>query len=146
MAAEVLDEQAAQPRVVLHHQDARGALPVEVPQGGVQAAGDRRPARARPLAVEQLVDGIEMLSFSYGLDSDGDGLVDGYRKAAEVGNWQQVLSVRLALIARGDEMRGAVVVLIFSARPFMSLATKGGASMVSSYSRQPSAHMSDLWS
>ena len=56
------------------------------------------------LQAEQLVDGIEMLSFSYGLDSDGDGLVDGYRKAAEVGNWQQVLSVRLSLIARGDEL------------------------------------------
>lgn len=56
------------------------------------------------LQAEQLVDGIEMLSFSYGIDSDDDGLVDGYRSAADVGNWRQVLSVRLAFIARGDEL------------------------------------------
>ncbi len=56
------------------------------------------------LQAEQLVDGIEMLTFSYGVDSDDDGLVDGYRSAADIGQWQQVLSVRVAFIARGDEL------------------------------------------
>jgi hypothetical protein len=41
-------------------------------------------------------------------------------------------------------MRGADVVLILAASPGMSGATKGGCSMASSYTRQPSAHMSDL--
>lgn len=56
------------------------------------------------LQAEQLVDGIEMLTFSYGVDSDDDGQVDAYRNAAEVSNWQQVQSVRVAFIARGDEL------------------------------------------
>ena len=56
------------------------------------------------LQAEQLDDGIELLTFSYGVDSDDDGQVDAYRNAAEISNWQQVLSVRVAFIARGDEL------------------------------------------
>ncbi len=56
------------------------------------------------LQAEQLVDGIEMLSFGYGIDSDGDGQVDGYRAASGVSDWRQVLGVRVTFIARGDEL------------------------------------------
>lgn len=56
------------------------------------------------LKADQLVDGIEMLSFAYGIDSDGDGGVDGYREAGAVAVWPQVLAVRVAFIARGDEI------------------------------------------
>lgn len=53
---------------------------------------------------EPLVDGIEMLGFEYGLDTDDDRQVDSYREAASIADWRQVLSVRVAFIARGDEL------------------------------------------
>lgn len=55
------------------------------------------------LESEPLVDGIEMLAFEYGLDTDHDLQVDSYREATAVADWQQVLSVRVAFVARGDE-------------------------------------------
>lgn len=49
-----------------------------------------------------LVEGIEMMRFEYGLDTNNDNLVDTYRPANTVGDWSQVLSVRIGLIVRGD--------------------------------------------
>jgi type IV pilus assembly protein PilW len=57
---------------------------------------------------EPLVDGIEMLGFEYGLDTNDDRQVDSYREAAAIGDWQQVLSVRVAFVARGDELENVV--------------------------------------
>lgn len=47
-----------------------------------------------------LVDGIEMLRFSYGLDSDGDGEVDAYESAPAGSEWADVVAVRIWLVAR----------------------------------------------
>lgn len=55
------------------------------------------------LTTVQLVDGIEMLAFSFGVDSNDDQQVDRYREAADIVDWRQVLSVRVSFIARGDE-------------------------------------------
>ncbi len=60
--------------------------------------------RSDRLVSEQLVDGIEMLSFEYGLDTDGNRLVDRYRLAGGVSDWSQVMTVRASFIARGDEL------------------------------------------
>ena len=49
---------------------------------------------------QPLVEGIEQLQFEYGIDDNGDTLVDRYLTAKEVSNWQQVKSVRIFLLAR----------------------------------------------
>lgn len=60
------------------------------------------------LRPDQLVDGIEMLAFAYGLDTNDDLQVDSYREAGDITNWSQVLSVRVSFIARGDELDNVV--------------------------------------
>ena len=60
------------------------------------------------METEQLVDGIEMLAFAYGLDTNDDLQVDSYREAGDITNWSQVLSVRVSFIARGDELDNVV--------------------------------------
>lgn len=51
---------------------------------------------------DPLVDGIEMMKFEYGVDTDGDLSIDSYLPATSVSSWPQVLSVRVSLIVRGD--------------------------------------------
>lgn len=51
-----------------------------------------------------LVAGVEMMKFEYGVDTNADLLVDGYRAAGNVTNWNQVLTVRMSLILRGDAL------------------------------------------
>ena len=56
-----------------------------------------------------LVDGIEMMQLEYGLDTNGDLLVDRYQAATAITTsnaWSQVLSVRVNLIVRGDALDG----------------------------------------
>jgi type IV pilus assembly protein PilW len=57
---------------------------------------------------QPLVDGIEQMQFLYGEDLDLDGAPDSYVSADAVGNWNQVVSVRVTLLVRtideyGDE-------------------------------------------
>ena len=56
------------------------------------------------ISAEALVEGIERLSARYGLDSDGDGVVNQYLDASEIlpfgSQWQSIVSVRLELVAR----------------------------------------------
>jgi type IV pilus assembly protein PilW len=49
-----------------------------------------------------LVDNIEQLQFEYGLDTNGDFVVDRYKASPTAGEWQQAISVRMSMIARGD--------------------------------------------
>lgn len=53
-------------------------------------------------AAEELVEGVERLQFQYGEDTNGDATigVGEYRNADEVEDWNQVLSVRIALLIR----------------------------------------------
>jgi type IV pilus assembly protein PilW len=53
-------------------------------------------------APEEVVEGVESLQFQYGEDTDGDNViaVDEYRTANLVTDWNQVLSVRVALLVR----------------------------------------------
>ncbi len=56
--------------------------------------------------VEELVEGIEQLQVLYGVDTNGDVLVDAYRTANNVTNWNDVISVSVALLARSIEQYG----------------------------------------
>lgn len=51
---------------------------------------------------EELVEGVESMQFQFGEDTDNDAVisVDEYRNADEVDDWNQVLSVRIALLVR----------------------------------------------
>lgn len=55
---------------------------------------------------EALIEGIEQLQFEYGVDTDNDFNVDEYQTATQVTNsaasWENVISVRLNLIARSN--------------------------------------------
>lgn len=50
---------------------------------------------------DDLVDNVETMQFLYGVDADGDGVVDDYVAANAVGDWKNVLSVKMALLLRG---------------------------------------------
>lgn len=62
---------------------------------------------------EEMADGIEALKFLYGVDTNNDGQVDKYQKAAEVAagatsaaldeKWGQVLSIRIGMLLRSPE-------------------------------------------
>ncbi len=47
-----------------------------------------------------LVEGIERLNLSYGLDVDGDGIPDQYTEAPAPGDWPQIIAVRIAVLVR----------------------------------------------
>lgn len=65
-------------------------------------AGEYTSGAAR--YAEPLLEGIEGLSFFYGIDADGNRTPDQYRTAQAIGlfsdNWRNVVSVRLELLAR----------------------------------------------
>ena len=51
----------------------------------------------------ELVAGVENMQFTYGEDTDGDGVVNIYRDATNVSNWDEVLAVKIALLVRSRE-------------------------------------------
>ncbi len=48
---------------------------------------------------EEVVENVENMDLLFGEDTDGDGYADQYRTASQVANWQNVVSVRVTLIA-----------------------------------------------
>ncbi len=58
---------------------------------------------------QPLVDDVESLQVQYGIDGDGDGSVEQYQTADNVGDWAEVSTVRLALLLRTnrDNLREA---------------------------------------
>lgn len=53
--------------------------------------------------VTPLVDGIEIMRFEYGLDTDGDGQIDTFTVSPTTGQWSDVVAVKLSVIARNPE-------------------------------------------
>lgn len=51
---------------------------------------------------EELVEGVEQMQFSYGVDSDGDGSADRYYAATAITDWTDVVTVRMSLIVQAD--------------------------------------------
>jgi len=54
-------------------------------------------------APTELVEGVENLQLSYGVDTNADRAVDVYQTGAAVADWATVLSVRIELIMYGSE-------------------------------------------
>lgn len=62
-----------------------------------------QPALFRVLGAgvpEELAEGVELMQLLYGIDNNNDRVLDGYVAANAVTNWDQVLSVRIALLLR----------------------------------------------
>ncbi len=57
---------------------------------------------APPVAIE-LVEGVEDMQLSYGVDSDADNNVDAYKTASDISDWTTVLSVRIELLLHSLE-------------------------------------------
>lgn len=55
---------------------------------------------------EELVQGVERMQVEYGVDLQGDRVVDEYRPASTVGNWDRVLSVRIAMLVSSVQEYG----------------------------------------
>lgn len=51
---------------------------------------------------QELVSGVETLQMMYGVNTAGNTTADVYLPADQVANWQQVVSVRLAVMTRGQ--------------------------------------------
>jgi type IV pilus assembly protein PilW len=47
---------------------------------------------------EELVEGIETMQIQYGVDTTGNGAADAYQTANQVGNWNNIVSVRISLV------------------------------------------------
>ena len=84
------------------------------PSARVGDASDPAPAgttslwRRRGLnPVQELIEGIEQIQVQYGVDTTGDVIVDEYRTADNVGDWNDVISVSVALLARSLDEYGA---------------------------------------
>ncbi len=58
-------------------------------------------------SAEELVEGVERMELEFGLDTNGDTVVDDYVTADAVGtNWGNVYSVSVALLVRSPEQYG----------------------------------------
>lgn len=73
---------------------------------GTNAAGNpslyRRDQDGNGIGVsDELVENVETMQFLYGVDADGDLVVDDYVAANAVADWKNVLSVKMALLLRG---------------------------------------------
>ncbi len=55
---------------------------------------------------QELVEGVERIEAQFGEDTNGDRLVDVYRDADTVANWNNVISVTLAVLMRSPDAAG----------------------------------------
>lgn len=46
----------------------------------------------------EIIEGIESMQIQYGVDTSGNGSADAYQTANQVGNWNNVVSVRINLV------------------------------------------------
>lgn len=54
-------------------------------------------------APQPLINGVDSMQILYGEDIDGDTYADVYRNASQVTNWNQIASVRIALLINSQE-------------------------------------------
>jgi type IV pilus assembly protein PilW len=52
---------------------------------------------------EMLIEGVQALQIAYGQDTDGDRIANSYGPANTVTNWNNVISVTMAMLIRSDE-------------------------------------------
>jgi type IV pilus assembly protein PilW len=58
-------------------------------------------------AAEELVEGVERMELEFGIDTNGDTIVDSYQTANNVTNWGNVSSVSIALLVRSLQPYGS---------------------------------------
>jgi type IV pilus assembly protein PilW len=103
----------------VYRQQVTSVVPVETvvyyiaPSTRITDPDDPAPAgttslwRRRALRpAEELVEGIEQMQIQYGVDTSGDVLVDEYRTADAVADWNAVISISVALLVRSLEEYG----------------------------------------
>ncbi|HKE93395.1 MAG TPA: PilW family protein [Povalibacter sp.] len=56
--------------------------------------------RAGSNAPEEVVEGVDSFQVSFGIDTDHNRLADTYKTANDITDWDQVISVRVALLVR----------------------------------------------
>lgn len=56
--------------------------------------------------VEELVEGVEQMQLEFGVDTNGDSVVDSYQTADNVTNWGNVFSVRVGLLVHSLQEYG----------------------------------------
>lgn len=61
-----------------------------------------------PAAPEELVEGIEDLQIKYGVDTDGDGIPNRYQDANVVVDFEDVLTLRITVVANSVEDVGGL--------------------------------------
>lgn len=66
-------------------------------------------ATSSALVAEELVEGVETMQVRYGIDAAQDGTIDSYVTADNVGNWDQVATVRVSVLVRSPEEYGTEV-------------------------------------
>lgn len=54
-------------------------------------------------ADDELVEGVENMQITYGIDTDGDGSANRYLTADNIADWRQVVSIRFVLTFRTTE-------------------------------------------
>lgn len=59
--------------------------------------------------VTALVDGIEIIRFEYGLDTNGDSQIDSFTTTPTTAQWSDVVAVKVSLIARNPEATAGYV-------------------------------------
>ncbi len=60
-------------------------------------------------APEELIEGVERLQFTYGLDLNSDGVVDRFENASLITDWRQVVSVRISMLVRTPTEEGTML-------------------------------------
>lgn len=80
------------------------------------------------LKSESLVDGIENMQFEYGIDTTDDGAPDSYTAAPTAAQWENVMAVRVYLLARNNETTaGYTDAKIYNLGAAASAVAPGGA-------------------
>lgn len=51
----------------------------------------------------EIAEGVENMQIVYGVDTNGDGIVENYAKASAVADWKQVAAVRISLLTVGSD-------------------------------------------
>lgn len=57
-------------------------------------------------AAEELIEGVERMELRFGEDTNADRIADLYRRADEVADWGDVISVSIALLVRSADQYG----------------------------------------
>lgn len=78
-------------------------LPPPTPPAGAAKSLYRRIGFG---TVDEVVQGVEQMQAEYGVDVDGDRVIDRYNNARDVTNWDRVVAVRVTLLVRSVDRYG----------------------------------------